>query len=580
MIDLGGLEVTVALAELERAVIAAEAESGRSVPNARRPLTEVEFAAGVRFGRIDALVQETAAAMVEVARKVTDHIEAELPTLTRGLTPAQVAGLLSRMASPTTGLDVPGIHEAEAVAHRDARAALEEAWARTAQGVLDEAASQGAQDLPPVVPVDAVTVDVIDAAVSTVITAWVSRWLTVAVDAARAYAQQPISDMSAALASPFTMVDVILEAVRAASTAAATDLARQGTHQTVSASRGSQARAPGMPPIKEVYASELLDSKTCDVCASYDGVNFASMEEAWQVYREHGGNRSCEGALRCRGVLVIVWATEQDPTVRDTPEPGPFLPPTVPVVPQPAPPTDPRTATRPVQEMPYEIKPEVVRDSTIDTQMPRRSKKVREKVMKDLEDSFAEVAAQDVKIRVPQDVVDDLFRDGRFRNAHEVRTEATGYMEMRTNIERRFLGVPDSSAITDRPIYGAINNYDQAHRFGDFTVVLREDVKNRTTLIVGDSFNGANPVRLSSLMDGTSSIDDLTRAVNDYDWAVIRSGDKSIKDVNVYWETQTHGGVTLDDIERLEVPDGWIDTLSPATRAALERSGIDVVVVR
>lgn len=334
---LAATEARVVLAELERIVIAAEADAGRSVPNARRPLTDAEFASGVRFGDIDQLVRETAQAMLDAALTITDHLLDALPDMTRGKSQAQVIAMLTRLASPSTGMDVPGIDRVIAQATATAEAALRDAWEAAAQGLLDESASQGATNLPGVVQVDEATDEIIATAAAQVIDTWVGRALGAALQAARSW-RDPIA--MAAL-SWFDFVEGIRQSIVGTSTAAALDVGRQAAHQTIAASRGSQGTAEGMPPVREVYASELLDTNTCDPCAAIDGTNFANLEEAWQAYRRQGGYRNCQGDLRCRGVLVIVWDTESAPSVMQPPPPAPPTAPVVPVVPPPAPPANP-----------------------------------------------------------------------------------------------------------------------------------------------------------------------------------------------------------------------------------------------
>ncbi len=53
------------------------------------------------------------------------------------------------------------------------------------------------------------------------------------------------------------------------------------------------------------YASEILDVSTCDACASVDGTEYASLQDAEQDYSS-GGYNDCAGGPRCRGTLVMV----------------------------------------------------------------------------------------------------------------------------------------------------------------------------------------------------------------------------------------------------------------------------------
>lgn len=54
------------------------------------------------------------------------------------------------------------------------------------------------------------------------------------------------------------------------------------------------------------YASELLDSNTCDPCAAIDGREYESLEEAMRDYPS-GGFTDCDGGPRCRGTVVAVF---------------------------------------------------------------------------------------------------------------------------------------------------------------------------------------------------------------------------------------------------------------------------------
>lgn len=54
------------------------------------------------------------------------------------------------------------------------------------------------------------------------------------------------------------------------------------------------------------YASELLDSNTCDPCAAIDGREYGSLEEAMADYPS-GGFMDCDGGPRCRGTVVAVF---------------------------------------------------------------------------------------------------------------------------------------------------------------------------------------------------------------------------------------------------------------------------------
>ena len=138
-----------------------------------------------------------------------------------------------------------------------------------------------------------------------------------------------------------SVFQTIAAAVASSSAAGTLDVSRQSVYATTAAARAAQATAPGMPPVARVYASELLDTATCKACAAIDGKTYASVDDAHGEYNTHGGYMGCLGGLRCRGTLVIVYATETLPggtgdlppytptTITPQPNPPPWSPPTL-----------------------------------------------------------------------------------------------------------------------------------------------------------------------------------------------------------------------------------------------------------
>lgn len=56
-----------------------------------------------------------------------------------------------------------------------------------------------------------------------------------------------------------------------------------------------------------IYASELLDQNTCEICSAVDGQEFSDLATAEKDYPT-GGHKDCLGGPRCRGTLVAVYA--------------------------------------------------------------------------------------------------------------------------------------------------------------------------------------------------------------------------------------------------------------------------------
>lgn len=74
---------------------------------------------------------------------------------------------------------------------------------------------------------------------------------------------------------------------------------------TTAQNAGRAATFEQAPTGTRWVASESLDPNTCDPCAEADGKSFDSLADALEVYPS-GGNRSCQGGQRCRGLLVAV----------------------------------------------------------------------------------------------------------------------------------------------------------------------------------------------------------------------------------------------------------------------------------
>jgi len=65
---------------------------------------------------------------------------------------------------------------------------------------------------------------------------------------------------------------------------------------------------------KELYASELEDTNTCEPCGEVDGTKYASVEEAKRDYP--AGYRLCLGGRKCRGTPVAIASSESAPSVQ------------------------------------------------------------------------------------------------------------------------------------------------------------------------------------------------------------------------------------------------------------------------
>jgi hypothetical protein len=89
--------------------------------------------------------------------------------------------------------------------------------------------------------------------------------------------------------------------------------------QPVKSSKGKPIKAQAGEPAFTVYASELLDSETCDPCAAIDGTAYETIDDA-EVDYPAGGYTDCDGWSRCRGTLIAVYGDEMPATQQEAEE--------------------------------------------------------------------------------------------------------------------------------------------------------------------------------------------------------------------------------------------------------------------
>ena len=163
---------------------------------------------------------------------------------------------------------------------------------------------------------------------------------------------------------------------------------------------------------------------------------------------------------------------------------------------------------------------------------------------------------QPIEIRSGVDAAMQIADDGRFKSQFETRSSGGQFApDWRASSERRLLGVPEDISDALRPIYGAIDpanlGYDDnAAHYGNVKWVLKDDVKNRTTLTWGDSLEVAQ-------FDDAVAVPWNQFATNPAAWtdsymqeqlaALTPSREWEVK----YVEAQIHGGVRLSDVDHV-----------------------------
>ncbi len=175
------------------------------------------------------------------------------------------------------------------------------------------------------------------------------------------------------------------------------------------------------------------------------------------------------------------------------------------------------------------------------------------------------VDGSDVFIRVPEDIVQQILKDGRIKNQFETGiTEGVLSNNPRIKIEGKVMGVGETIPHKSRPIYGYLSQEADGgvvsrelgvDGYGRIGIKLkREQTRGRTTFTSYDSWNATNA--------GSNAVfqaEPLTKPNGKaYDWSGWKTRgnplDVSTVDTYHYWEAQIHEGISLDDVDKIYFP--------------------------
>lgn len=184
-----------------------------------------------------------------------------------------------------------------------------------------------------------------------------------------------------------------------------------------------------------------------------------------------------------------------------------------------------------------------------------------------------------IKISTTPQGLDAIIKAGRFKNSHELGTTGSGgvlemdeYGDLRDRYEQDFMNT-DGVPTPELPIYGYAGDSPMAKLYGSVNVNLRPEVRKRSTATIGDSLSGfVQPYPIDDFPKLTDA--QLASAVSNDE--TMNGSLKAHGKFDSYLETQIHGGVTLDDIESVDLP----ANASPSTIKALRAAGIKVNVAK
>lgn len=197
-------------------------------------------------------------------------------------------------------------------------------------------------------------------------------------------------------------------------------------------------------------------------------------------------------------------------------------------------------------------------------------------------------AGGDVMIKVPSGYLDEILADG-VKNQFDTDTSGGLFSpDVRAVAETAAHGLPPDADGGMRPVYGFIGRPGSEHpvsvaNYGDVTLVLKDSVRDRTTVTLGDSLNTtATPVPLKGPVTARQVSDATAQTMFSDEWSLVRrAGSIPLESGSIYMEAQILGGVRREDIKRIVFADR--DDLDWDGVAALGRElageGIEVDVL-
>ena len=161
-----------------------------------------------------------------------------------------------------------------------------------------------------------------------------------------------------------------------------------------------------------------------------------------------------------------------------------------------------------------------------------------------------------VTIHLSQNGAAGVLESGRYKTGYETKPEHFEENDRRM-LELRSMGVPKNWAPELRPVYAVVQVGEaDGAIWGDIQLRLKDSVKQRSTITLGDSMAGfGTGAQVATLltMPGVAALGNDTEMIAGAVAGEIRAGKFASEGYN-YLEVQVHGGVTLDDVEEIVIP--------------------------
>lgn len=188
-------------------------------------------------------------------------------------------------------------------------------------------------------------------------------------------------------------------------------------------------------------------------------------------------------------------------------------------------------------------------------------------VMERIENTLRETMADaKLSMRIPSGVISKILDDGRFKSQFETNTSHGSLApDMRAKAETNMFGYPKNLPPAERPVYGYLSPSGDDHNgpkhYGDIKAVFKDELKSRATFTYADSLGpgiGKQEVAPSLVSDPK------WYSAGQYNWH-----ESNLKNIRPYPEVQYHGGVSIDDIDYVLLPQPM-----PTVETQLKQKGI------
>jgi hypothetical protein len=166
----------------------------------------------------------------------------------------------------------------------------------------------------------------------------------------------------------------------------------------------------------------------------------------------------------------------------------------------------------------------------------------------------------------PITMLDILEGDGRFKTQFEIGGSGGYYdPDLRAGYEAAMFGLHPNVSVEKRTIYGYVFTPGMVdstgvEQYGGIRVVLKDSVRDRTTMTVGDSLGtgAVAPVSMNGPDVGDKEAYMASSTMANTMHIVVDEGPEELQDFD-YFEAQIHGGVTLADVEEIVILDGELE---------------------